>query len=417
MNPDIFRKVSLARLSSPEQLDLMLRVTTPKTWIALLALWLILGAAILWGFAGRVATKAEGSGVVIRMGNVMNVATLGGGRVLDIRVNSGDQLTSGQVIATVAQPATLEKIRIAEAQMEDAQRERERVRAVQGSGKQLQLETIKRERANMEQEIQVIQTQHKLVAEQVGVDDQLLAKGLITKQQALGTKQKLIQLDGQVETIRAKMTQLNADQYQVENQGLQTDLQLETRIADLRRNLNALRKELDYTSKVVSPYSGQVLELKVIPGALVSAGTPILSVHPNVKELEAVVYIPARKSKGIEPGMDVELSPTFVKREEFGFIRAKVTTVAEYPATQEAVMRLFENGPLAQSLASEGPVTEVRVQLIEDKTTPSGFRWSSGKGAPIKVTGGMLCSAQIVTRSQRPVSLIFPIIKEKLGLG
>ena len=77
MNPDIFRKVSLARLSSPEQLDLMLRVTTPKTWIALLALWLILGAAILWGVAGRVATKAEGSGVVIRAGSVMTGVTGG----------------------------------------------------------------------------------------------------------------------------------------------------------------------------------------------------------------------------------------------------------------------------------------------------------------------------------------------------
>ena len=79
-------------------------------------------------------------------------------------------------------------------------------------------------------------------------------------------------------------------------------------------------------------------------------------------------------------------------------------------------MRIFENAPLAQSLTSAGPVTEVRVRMQQDTGTVSGYKWSSAQGAPIKITGGMLCNAQIVTREQRPISLVFPLIKEKLGL-
>ncbi|MEY4095680.1 MAG: hypothetical protein RLZZ53_2879, partial [Acidobacteriota bacterium] len=33
----IFRKVALDRLASPEQLDLLMEVTSPRSWIALVA--------------------------------------------------------------------------------------------------------------------------------------------------------------------------------------------------------------------------------------------------------------------------------------------------------------------------------------------------------------------------------------------
>lgn len=417
MTTDIFRKVSLARLSSPEQLDLMLRVTTPRTWIALAALLLVLGAAAVWGFAGSIATKADGQGVVIRSGHVTNVATLGAGRLLDVQVKVGDLVKANQVIATVAQPALLEKIRIAQAQIEDASGERSRVQSVRSQAVVLQLESIKRQRANYEQEIEDLAVQRRLVTEQVPVDEELLSKGLITKQQVIGTKQKLTMLEGQMSRLRTQLTQLNSTQYQAENEGVKGDLDYQNRIVDLKRNLGALKKELDFAYQVISPYSGQVLEVKVAPGALVSPGTAVISVQPEAKELEAVVYISARKAKGIQVGMDVELSPTIVKREEYGFIRAQVTYVAEYPSTEEALMRIFENNMLARSLAGEGPVTEVRVRMLEDRSTPSGYKWSSSTGAPVKITGGMLCSAQVVTRQQRPISLVFPTIKETLGLS
>jgi HlyD family secretion protein len=417
MNTKIFRDASIARLSSPEQLDKMLRVTSARSWIALIALVLILVVAGIWGFEGRIATKANGEGVVIRSGNVMNVASLGSGRVLDITVQVGDQVRANQVIATVAQPDTLEKIRISEEQIADAERAHNKSVDVRESGLKLKEEALDKQRISYEKQITDLENERKLYAEQIPVDAELLAKGLITKNQTYQTQLKLASIDSQITNLQGQISQLNSTRYESQTQGVQSELDSTNHITDLKRNLEALKKQLDQNLKVVSPYSGQVLEIKVVPGALVSAATPIISIQPNIKELEAVLYIPSKKAKEIETGMDVELSPSVVKREEFGFIRAKVTYVADYPATEAALARLFENNPLSKELAQQEPVTEVRVRMIEDSSTPSGYMWSSAKGAPVKLTGGMLCTADVVTRQQKPVSLIFPTVKELLGLG
>jgi hypothetical protein len=60
----IFRKAALERMSSPEQLDLLLQVTTPRTWLALLSMVLCVLAAVAWGFWGELATKVTGRGTL-----------------------------------------------------------------------------------------------------------------------------------------------------------------------------------------------------------------------------------------------------------------------------------------------------------------------------------------------------------------
>ena len=65
--------------------------------------------------------------------------------------------------------------------------------------------------------------------------------------------------------------------------------------------------------------------------------------------------MPADQAKDLRAGMDAEILPTTVRREEYGFIRGKVTFVSDYPATEAATMRVFENAPLVQALSSRGP--------------------------------------------------------------
>jgi HlyD family secretion protein len=416
MNTDIFRKVSLARLSSPEQLDTMLHISSPKAWVALAALFGVLAAATVWGLTGTVTTKVAGKGVVIRSGGVMNVASLGSGRLSELRVNVGDKVKANQVIATVAQPALLEKIRSTEAGIADSQAARARMLEVRDSSTRLRLDTIERQRASLDQQLKELESQQRLTSEQVPVDEELLAKGLITRQQTYQTRQRLMSIASQMAGLRAQLTELNSARYETETQGVQSELESRNRLTDLKRGLESLRKELGYSLDVVTPYSGEVLEIKMRPGALVSSATPIISVQPDVRELEAVLYVNASDSKSVRTGMEVELSPAVVKREEFGFMRATVLAGADFPATEAALMRVFENTALLQSLMSKGPITEVRVRMLEDPGTPSGYRWSSGQGAPVTISGGTICTAQIVTREQPPASLVIPKIKELLGL-
>ena len=95
--------------------------------------------------------------------------------------------------------------------------------------------------------------------------------------------------------------------------------------------MSVVSKELEIAENVVSPYAGEVLELKVSPGATVAAGDPVLSIQPDVQDLQILIYLPASQAKNVKPGMDVHIFPSTVKPEEFGFIRGKVTYVSDFP--------------------------------------------------------------------------------------
>src|SRR5271157_797773 len=102
METSIFRKASLERLSSPEQLDTIMRLTGAKRWLALAGMFLILGVAVIWGYEGTIDTKVSGSGVIVRTGTVLNVVTSGTGLVTGINVNLGDRVKADQVVAKVS---------------------------------------------------------------------------------------------------------------------------------------------------------------------------------------------------------------------------------------------------------------------------------------------------------------------------
>ena len=54
MTQMIFRRKSLERIASPDQLDRYLQVSAPSLWLILLALFLMLGAAAAWCFWGSI---------------------------------------------------------------------------------------------------------------------------------------------------------------------------------------------------------------------------------------------------------------------------------------------------------------------------------------------------------------------------
>ena len=56
MKKTVFRRAALERLASPEQLDQLMQLTTPKGWLALLALCALLVAAMVWALWGTVYT-------------------------------------------------------------------------------------------------------------------------------------------------------------------------------------------------------------------------------------------------------------------------------------------------------------------------------------------------------------------------
>ncbi|MBE5848062.1 MAG: hypothetical protein E7300_10340 [Lachnospiraceae bacterium] len=55
----IFREKSIERVSSPEQLDDYIRVTTPSVWLILFATIILIVGALVWGVLGRIEVQTE----------------------------------------------------------------------------------------------------------------------------------------------------------------------------------------------------------------------------------------------------------------------------------------------------------------------------------------------------------------------
>lgn len=417
MNSKMFRQSSLARLSSPEQLDQLIQITSARNWLGLLGLFMLLAVAGVWGFAGSIATSASGQGVILRSGGVLNVVSRGSGVITKLNVRVGDRIQANQVVATISQPLLLEKLKSLEAALVEAEADRERNLHVKQNAMQLQQEALERQESNNERQIKELEGTAKLATEEIVSTDQLLNKGLVTRQQTQTAREKLNGIQDQIASIHALNKQLEAQKFSLQSQPLQEDADMRLRITSLQRDMGQARQQLVLAETVVSPYAGEVLELKAYAGSMVTEGQPILSIQPQADELQLLTYLPASEAKDVHGGMEAQVSPSSVKREEFGFMRGKVIYVADYPATPAAVMSNFQNESLVNALTSSGPVTELRIALNRNDKTPSGFQWSTTTGPPVIVTAGTICNVQVVTRRQRPISLLVPYLKEKFGIN
>ena len=55
----LFRKKTVDKISSPEQLTEYLKVTSPRMWIILAAVIMVLAAVVVWGILGRMETVKD----------------------------------------------------------------------------------------------------------------------------------------------------------------------------------------------------------------------------------------------------------------------------------------------------------------------------------------------------------------------
>lgn len=64
MKENVFRKKSMERVSSPEQLNEYIRVANPGVWMVLAAIVILLIGAVIWGVVGHIDTNMTAVSVV-----------------------------------------------------------------------------------------------------------------------------------------------------------------------------------------------------------------------------------------------------------------------------------------------------------------------------------------------------------------
>lgn len=420
-NKGLFRQVAFNRLSSPEQLDTLLQVTTPRGWIALAGVGILLASALGWSIGGRLPTKLLGQQcILVKNGGINILTTAASGRLSDLAVEAGDSVTRGQIIGRLEQYDLLQKIAAGEARLKEVQAQYKQALALAGQGGALGAATAAQQTRQLTHQLAAADDKARLLKERIDSQSALYEQGLITKQTLIASQLELAATRLEADTVRSQFKQLEVARMEAKKRSDNEVVTASNQLEDVRRGLTLMLREAKNFTSIVSPYTGRVLEVKAAEGQLVERGTHLVSIESagaDVNEIEAYVYLPASEGKKISHGMRVEISPSTAKREEFGFLPAFVASVADYPSTDQGLMRVFGNDKLVQQLSGAAAPIQVVAALKPSSGNVSRYQWSTRAGPPFALQSGTACSASIILSEQRPIALVLPILKNVMGLN
>ena len=410
----VFRQAVLDRLASPEQLHTLMRVTDAKGWLALVGCALLLGTAVVWGFRGNIPTKLQASGILIYSGGLADVVAIGVGQITSLEVDVGDVVKKGQVIAQVAQPELKEQILGLRARVSELRQNYEKAKRSGGRDVSLRMAATGQAQENLTLAVQAQEQRTKELEDRLEKQTRLHEKGLVTSDAIEATRDALRTARVSTQTMRADMDRLAVDNFSAQRAN-ESALTVETmQIQETERQIKLLEEKLQQNSQVVSTHEGRVVEVRAMTGDLIQPGTPIVSLERVGEKggLEALLYVDSREGKILSPGMQVQIAPTIVRKERYGVMIGTVRAVESFPSTRQGMMRVLRNEELVKSFLAEtaGTPIAVRAEITKEPKTPSGYRWSSGSGPDLVLTSGTRCIAQVTTRTQRPISLVLPVL-------
>lgn len=417
----IFRQVALERLSTPEQLDQAMCVTSPLAWLLMAATGILVAVAVVWSMIATVPIKVPAKGILFSAGGVLTVASEHGGRIAALPVRSNRRVEAGQLVARIEQPDLRQDLETARQELAELERQRQQILEFQSRDMKVQMNLLGQKKRDVQQTVGHVRDRIRWLEEREQNEARLLERQIIDRQRYINTK---IDLNAAHEALSKGNNELK----QIERDETALTIGKERELLDKRmaigaaeRKIESLGERLARQSVVLSPYTGDIVEFKVNEGEVVEKGASLFSLLPSDPGalegagVRAVLYVPPGDGKKVKPGMDVQVAPSTVKREEYGFILGKVMSVAEIPSTAEGMMRTLKNQQLVQALSGAGGAPfEVVVELGRDPATPTGFRWSSSRGPDGEINSGTLADAEISVRQVHLISLALPALEQLL---
>lgn len=475
--PSLFRKESLERLSSPERLDQLMQVVSPKSWLPLASLGSLVVVALIWSIFGRIPITVEGRGVLIYPRKVVALQSSRSGQLLALNVNAGDVVKKGDVLATVDQVDLRKQLQLQRAKLAELEEQDRNTNLVQVQRQELDRKAIQEQRQSLQQRLKIVQDLTPILREKglvsIQRDRQNLQRRLQSLQELLPTfkkrldnRQRLFKegavpddtvlqarqeyLDGlanideaesqlkqldvkeadalqqylsnlnEIKNIQAQLQEQNTKEANIAQQDLETLTTRKKEIQEVKREISRFQQEVSTNSQVISQHSGRVLEITVNPGQVVDAGTRLGSIDartPPSKQV-GITYFTVGDGKKIQPGMTLQITPQTVKRERFGGILGTVTTVSPFPITKEAAASVVGNPEVVEGLVSDKQdgLIQVYGDLEMDSTTRSGYKWSSSKGPTLQISPGTTTTVRVKVEERAPITFVLPILRSTSGI-
>ena len=342
--------------------------------LAMLIVCAMVMAFIAWATIAEIDEVAATVGEVVPVGSVKQVQHLEGGIVADVLVKEGDLVREGDVLIRLdgkqveaelrsrrASAAALElEIRRHRAFVEDRlddfgdvdaeyrglaadQRDvlhqqimsRESKAAVLESRieqRQSELTVLARERASL-------QRQAALVAEQLDMRRQLLAKGLVSRIVFLETDRELTRLNGEIERVKAQTAIAHQSLAEARQRLVETDDELAQdamrdlgdaagELAQVREQIASLTDRVNRL-EITAPVTGVVKGLEATTiGGVIGSGDVVAEVVPIDAEMIVETRISTQDIGHIRVGQDVTVKVTTYDFAKYGGIDGRLEQIS-----------------------------------------------------------------------------------------
>ncbi len=410
MAEPIFRQAALDRMASPERLDAPLRLVSRPQWLILATVAVAIVAAGIWAAVAQVPIKVAANGILIDRSGLVEIVAGDAGRLQTLTIAPGDVVEAGRVVATLGRSEMARQLTDAEDQLAAAEERLARL-------KQFYDEQEKRESAaENERRVTIQQTQAALNDRLTSLEEkERRVSGLV--KQGLARQDALIETQIEIADARERLSGLGDDltamgvaAAQRQSRASLAMLDEQRGVDEARRTAERLRSNLTEQQSVRATSEGQVTELRVAVGDVVAAGSPLATLAPINRgdTTQALLYVPAADGKRIRAGMPAEIVPSTVERERYGHMIGEVASVSPLPATAAGMRRVLRNDELVSQMLAGGAPIEVRVDLMRDTKTRTGFAWSSSHGPSGGTSVGTLVDGKVVVGHQPVVGWLVP---------
>jgi HlyD family secretion protein len=399
---------------APRPFDRPVQIVKPVGWLQVIAVAIALVGGVTWAALLEVPTVVRGKGLLLSVHGIAEITMPSRGTLTRLPIHEGSDVKAGDLVASIAQPEARMQLTTKRALLREAQERlarhldlNQRTRDAQSAADAVRTREAETRITLLTSEFTVLQDRDKNLRE-------FAAKGMTAREQMLANQAKLHEVEISIGTARAEIAAV-ASQAELARLQQERDLSgVRDQISQLTTETAELRKLLTTQIEVRSPYSGRIVEMKAVAGNFLDAGAPLMTVlrdddgDPTTGALRAIAYVSPADGKKIKPGAKVLVAPSSVERSEFGMIRGTVLSAAATAATTAGMMNVLKNDQMVRTLSAGGAPFMVVIALEPDRSTKSGYAWSSSGGPNLQLSGGTIADAEVVVQQRRLLGVVVP---------
>ena len=372
--------------------------------LSLLPMTVVSVVSAAWALSPGVPVKVEGSAVLLQPDSRVGFYARSAGQVQALPRRVGDAVVQGELLASLNRvdqsaagagavgpnPAALVR------QGQAIDRQQEAIRA--------QIATLRTTNQPVQKQLQALETLRR---------DEVIPR---YSPLWVGAQDLYLRNQSQIKVLEGQLAQLDANRAELEGQ--------------------------EDGQAVLAPRSGRLLSLAVSPGQAVLPGQRLGTLGPGPQQTTrprlATALFSDADAVRLRLGEPIQLDPLLQTRdryggtaERYGSLEGRIVAISPAIADLAEVSRVVGDPELAQSLIArsrqaafgEGgdplataadkitsPVQLVTVELIA-ANTPTGLRWSSGRGPDLALENGTPARAKVEVERRALVSFVLPFLR------